>query len=659
MATSRLPVPLLYNYSVGRLMECAISLQEEGEKALLQGDQKGLDLLEKAARLDPLSPDLLYRQGLALFEYGSYQNCAATLRHASRKFKQAAALNPELAEVWHTWATTLFLLSTLKKSPDNLLAAKEKIEAALKLTPNAEIYWDAALIYQKLTSFSGEIDDISKAITYFEKSTTLSTGMPHEFWTDFGKAYATLSEKIQDIRPVFKSVACFKQSLLLHLSNVEGWLGLGRGLKQLYFFSQDSEHYSQACDCFAAASQLEPKRSEIWIERIEFMIEAARLKRDSSKIRLTLKKCEQATMTLQVPNLHLEALWAEALALLGEWTGRIELIKESEQKIDAALDKAEEEDPFLINQNGKCLFSFAQYYQDLDLHYQSIEEFQYSISLDRSQLTCWAWMGANFAKVHDYSEDVGALEQAVYFYSKALQIKNDPRFYYEIAALLILMGEEYRTPEPIDQAISYLEYLFQSYKSIAFEHPEWFFEYGRALDLQGTIQDEPALHHKALEAFINVLMLTPSHPQIHHRIGVVLCHLGDVMDEVDHIYRALHHFKLAAKNQDENPTLLTDWGVSYITLSEFSTDSVMEESCLKEAEQKLLQAARLGSETVFYQLACLYSLQGNCDQSIFYLQKSYKTKNLPPLDEVMEDEWLEAVRQAPQFQEFLALLHKN
>ncbi len=678
----------------------ANALQEEGEKALLLGDQNGLDLLEQAAQLNPSSPDLFYRQGLALFEFGSQQNCVATLKKGASKFKQALALNPNLCEAWHAWASTLMLISALTGRVEELINAKDKIENAAQLASQelaAEIEWDAAHLYQKLAERSGELDDLSKALFYFEKSSSHSIEMPYEFWNDFGRAYATLSDRMQDIRPILKATLCYKQAITFSLENFEGWMGLGRSLKKLYYLTQENEYYNQACDCFVAACQLKPEVTEVWLERIEFMIESAHLKKEIPKLQAAVEKCEQAQPFFAPPSkglhledfkicldpdqwnqnrsetpppskayLHLLGYWAEALTFLGAWTGRIELLREGEQKIDQALEALEvegsadeKEDIFLIHQHGKCLHALAHYYQDVDLYYQAIERFQWSLTIDRTHLSGWVWMGATYAQVYEYTEDFSALEKAVYFYSKAHQIKNDPYLYYEMAALLTQWAETGRSATHVDQALHYLEYLLHNYKSTAFEHPEWFYYYGVALDLQGELKDDPTLHHKALDAMLNVLMLNPAYPQLHHRIGMIYCHLGDALEDTDYLSRSLHHYKLASQSQPENEMLLFDWGLTWMHLAQLSTQRAMEENCFREAEQKLIQCARLGNQTVYYQLACLYSLMGSYDQSVAYLHKSFASHNLPPLEEMMEDEWLEGVRLSPSFQEFLALLQKK
>ena len=597
-----------------------------------------LNQLDETIHFEPTSPELFYEQGLALFESGSEKNCTKTLRKSIHYFKHATLALPSHYEAWHGWGCALALIG----HKEDLLEAKEKLEKAAALAPHVlELHWDSALIMQRLSDDSGEIDDIFKALSHFEKCEDKIAYF--EFWNSYGNAFLQLSDKLDDISPVRQAVRCFKQAIALSLSNAGGWLGLARSLQKLYRFSHENDHFMHACDSFAAAIQLEHEKAEISLERIAFILDTALRTKETSKLRMAIDKCELAP-----PSPHLLGYWAVALAFLGSWTGRVELIYEAEEKINMALEgDPDTDDPLLIFLSGQIFFARAHYHQDLDFYYQAIEEFQSSISLDRTQLDCWVWMGHAYNAVFALTDDVTPLERALHFYTKSLQIKNDPHLYDKIASLLIELGDTHHSAQHLEQAISYLEYMFQTYKAISFDHPEWFYHYGIALSKLGDVNEDPAPLHKALEAFINVLMLNPTQPKIHHRIGIVYSHLGDVLNDSDYLFRSLHHFKLASKSQEEDEALLIDWGLALLCLGEDG---------YQEAESKFMQAALLGSQEVYYHLACLYSLKGSYDLAIAYLQKSHASKNLPPIDEIMDDEWLDGLRLTREFQEFLTLL---
>lgn len=661
--------------------DSATSLQQEGERALLTGDRRGLSFLEEAAKLDPSSSHLFFRQGLALFEFGARQNCLSTLRNGARKFKQATDLNPRFFEAWHACATTLELISKLSGRKEDLWEAKNKIEKAIQLVLPShhdvahELYWDAGVIYARLAEQSGEADELVKAIAYFEKSS--GEPMPPEFWIDLGKAYFDLADLLNDIRLVVKAIQSYKQAISQSLSNSDGWIGLGRSLRRLFQSTNENDHFQQAYDCFTAASQLKPHAVDLLLEKIELMIEAARRLQESEKLWNALEKCERAALLIYPPidvlsrtsvdldkvsfvhptYSRLLGLWAETLALLGEWNDRIDSIRQAEEKIEQALEL--EESPDLIIQYGKCLLSFANYYHDTDLYYQAIEQFQASLSLDRTQLEGWLWMGKAYATVFKTTDDLDALEKALRFYHKALQVKTDPFLYFEISSLLVQQGELQQNLDSIQQAIQYLEYLLQSHKMISYDHPEWFFYYGVALNLVGDVKEDTSFHHKALEALTHVLMFSPNYRGVHHRLGIVYSHLGEATDELDYFYRALQHFRLANRQAEDEEIIYIDWAITWMNLAEQATDAQMEENALREAEQKLIYAAKLGSRQAFYQLACLYSFKESFDLSLLYLHKAHLAKTLPPLEELQDDAWLEGVRLSPAFQEFLALLQKS
>ncbi|HNA62950.1 MAG TPA: hypothetical protein PKW79_07725, partial [Rhabdochlamydiaceae bacterium] len=133
-------------------------------------------------------------------------------------------------------------------------------------------------------------------------------------------------------------------------------------------------------------------------------------------------------------------------------------------------------------------------------------------------------------------------------------------------------------------------------------------------------------------------------------------HLGDATGEIDYFYRAIHHFRFDLRQSDDNDAVLLEWAATLINISQYTPDQDMAQQSLREAENKLLESARLGNEDAYYQLAGLYSLQKQHDQAIFFLQKAHKASTLPPLEELLDDDWLENLRLTSHFQEFIAHL---
>ena len=79
----------------------------------------------------------------------------------------------------------------------------------------------------------------------------------------------------------------------------------------------------------------------------------------------------------------------------------------------------------------------------------------------------------------------------------------------------------------------------------------------------------------------------------------------------------------------------------------------------KDAELKLTQAIKAGNLQGYYQLACLFSLLEQPDKSLSFLMKTESFQALPPIDELLEDDWLENLRSSSSFRDFLHFLERK
>jgi hypothetical protein len=88
-------------------------LQRQGEKRLLQGEVKGIELFTLATQFDSENPVMLYEQGIALLEYGTEVKVKKYLLLAAKSFKNATKLDSNYFIAWQAWGKTLALLGNL------------------------------------------------------------------------------------------------------------------------------------------------------------------------------------------------------------------------------------------------------------------------------------------------------------------------------------------------------------------------------------------------------------------------------------------------------------------------------------------------------------------------------------------------------------------
>ncbi|MEN9654944.1 MAG: hypothetical protein RL235_1056, partial [Chlamydiota bacterium] len=64
----------------------------------------------------------------------------------------------------------------------------------------------------------------------------------------------------------------------------------------------------------------------------------------------------------------------------------------------------------------------------------------------------------------------------------------------------------------------------------------------------------------------------------------------------------------------------------------------------------------LGASGAYYQLACLYSILGRTDEAMSFIYKALDARALPPMEEFMDDEWLDNLRLTEPFNRFVQAL---
>ncbi len=641
--------------------DIADSLLVQGETALLKGDLSfGLECFDSALKLDARNPKLYYAQGLSLFEFGNQEGREKALLLASKKFKSASSLDPNDFTTWQTWGTLLCTLGLNSGEHHFFLDAKEKLEKAASLSADqnpgtlAELYWDLGIVFAHLAEHSGEALDWHHAIESFQLAHSYDEKLPFDFWNDFGHSCLKFASQINDVRFYVKAINCLKTAISFEPQAYDSWCLLADALQKLYFHTHDEDHFSQACESFAAAALIQPQDASIWLNWARFLCDSAKRVADIKRLRLSIEKCHRA-FALNPNDPMIQAIFGEALALLGNYTERLDLIYDAQNKISQAIE-LENEEPDIWYSFGICMQAFGHYFNDFDYYYQAIEKFQTGLSIDRTCHRHWHAIGWTYALLGDIEEDPDILELSLRFLQKAVGLQSSTYYLFDYASTLSKLGELTREQRWLEAASSQFERLLSLQKNAVYLHPDWLFQYACTLDALGDFYEEDFYYLRAIEVFSHALMIDPDFCLVHHRLGLALSHLGELTSEIDHFYRAVHHFRLNLKNDDENDLILLDWATALINIAVHSHDSSESDQFYRDAEHKLQTAMRLGNLQTYYHLACLYSLIGQYEKGMYCLEKAREYDALPPVDEMLQDDWLDNLRSTGDFQEFLTEL---
>jgi len=641
--------------------ELSLQTLSQGELALLRGNLAALSLFETATLLDPTNPVLLYRQGLSFFEYGSEEGKEKALLLASKYFKSATQLNPKFFDAWVAWGNVLLQLGRFHDEYHFHLEARDKYKRALELKegqPNetlAELYWDYGIAWGEIASHSGEALDLHLSIQAFQSALEYQAEQSAEFWNDFGNAYLQLGLLINDQRLLLKAVGLLQKSVDILPHYFDGWVGLADTYSQLYVNTMDEKFSLSACDCYAKALRLSPQNGDVWLSHAQLLAESGRLNKNVKTLVTSVEKCARAA-TLDPENSSAIAQWVESLSYLGSLAGRLDLLIEAEQKILKATDQFPD-DPDLWHAYGICLMAFATYFEDPEYDDLAIEKLQYGLSLDRTHAEIWHALGLAHKHCAHLTDEEPMIERAARFLSKAMDLKPFcPALTFDAAVSYLHYSETLGDLTSLEQAIVLFESLLQNAPSALLHHPEWIFEYGKAIDWLGEHTAEEKDFARAIEIYSHVLLIDPDYPTIHARMANAYVQMGHLSGDVDAYKRAIHHFRLAARQEEENDFLWLEWGLCLIHLAHHTLDVETMDQLYFDAEQKITRAGQLGNPQAHYHLACLYSILGQTTYAMDLIRLALRARALPSLDEMLDDDWLENLRSTEAFAQFLSAL---
>ncbi|NGX40069.1 MAG: Photosystem I assembly protein Ycf3 [Chlamydiae bacterium] len=635
--------------------QLADELVFQGEYHLLHGNlEEALEAFKEAdSIIEVLDPSLYYREGLSLFEFGSEEGQERVLLLASKKFKKAHQLEPNSIDILQAWGNTLTLLGETLEEHHFFVDAKEKYEKALPLAePSATLLWDYGNVWYHIGVHSEEAVDLQKAIQYFEKVIEQEVTPSADLWIDLGATALLLSTKLNDGAQIVKAVNAFKRAVSEEEDSFECWNHLAISLDALYAFTHDEDHFIQANECFEKASKLAPQEAEHWTQWARFLCDGAKLTNDPKRLRDCLEKCHHA-YACDPENPQTLTTWGEALAMLGKATERLDLIYEAENKVTEAIQLCEEH-PDAWYSLGVCFSALGSYFHDQDHFYQAIEKFQIGLSIDRTYDHIWHEIAKTYVEIGTLEGEIFPIMQSIKFFKKALLLAPSSTRHVDYAMALAKLGEMSHEKPYLDEAIDHFEVALSLQRNAMYLHPDWYFSYASTLDLLGDFYEEEKYYTRAIEIFSHVLMVDPDFPQIHHRLAQAFCHLGELMGEVDSFYRAIHHLRFALKRDEDNDHIILDWGIAMVNISQHTIVSTDVEPLMLEAEQKMTKAAKLGNLHAYYYLSCLNSLMKKNDHAMHFLIKAEHYNALPPLEELLSDEWLEDLRSTSEFFSFLA-----
>ncbi len=634
---------------------------KQGEQQLQEGNNAVFETCELATQIAPESPLIHFRKGMV---YALQRENMRCLQAAAESLQKAVELDPQYMTAWFEWANVLHDIGYLSEDMEVLARANERFAKAEDLAKealpedHADLYWAWGQCLCTQGVFSGEPPDLLAALEKFKKAQELglATG---QFYHDLASLYSALAQLLPLANYQEMALENLRKTVELQPDFAEAWLGLGCALTLKFQETGDEQDFLEAHEAFEKCTDLNDQDVLAWVRWGHLLVFAGKLSADIDKVYASFEKFESAkALDPDMPRLLLH--WGEALMIAGVHEERLDWLKEAETKITNAIrGLSTVEEAWAIY--GACLGELGHYFTDENYYKQAIEKFKYGLTLfPSSHLLAMGLAHAQMA-LGDLKSSVELLEEALQTYDKynrELLPLNPPDLnewgvtWMKLAEITQKREHAAAAVEKFEQAITMTLQKTGNDKVDS----TWMYNYGSALDFLGDFYSDVNYYEKAVQALSHVVSVDPTHPYAKYNLALALYHRAELTQDFETFKMAIDIIQELTQADPEDDVLWCQYGLMMLNLAVLSRDPATPEltqTLFTESEQRLQKALACGSLDAFYHLACLHALLGNSEGAIHYLQCSEKQRVLPPVEEILDEEWLESLYDHPEFRSLI------
>ena len=640
----------------------------QGEKQLEQNDKNGLESFDLASKVAPENPEIFYRIGTAFIRHKD-QNPAETLQAALKNLKKCLTLKNKYFEAYVAIGDVYNSLGLLHQDSDYFQKAQENFTDAethctFDREQMAEFQWNFGMSYFWGGRISGEAIDFYTAIEKFRLAAAIGQ-QDKSFWLNYGDAFSDLGMLLGRDEFIQEAIELYRNSVRQAFDFFEGWLHLGCAFQFLFEQYKTDEYYKQANECFRMASEIEQDEPLLWMKWAQLTSLAGKMRRNLEFLQASLEKFEKAhTLAPTIPIIL--SLWGETLTLIGTHTESVDALRDAQKKIQKSLD-LNRDLPETWYIYGTCLSELGHYFSDEEYYRQAIQKYQVGLSLRQNEPLLWYGLASAYFAIGELSQDASWIETACKLFTRVIEFGGQDfrRFWNDWGVALMTLAELRNDRGTLEAALEKFDHIIpkENANIHSFDddeeqevNPDWLYNYGCAYDFLGDFTEEASHYQKAIQLLTQALELDPDHIHAHYNLALAWSHLGDVAMDVEAFHKSIEQFQIVLSRNSEDEMAWNDYGLTLIHLAQLIQDPSKAEQSQKifeVAETKLMQAVSLGCTQAYYNLACLYTLTENFQMAMQYLEKGANSDSLPPIEEILHDEWLEELRQTAEFRAFI------
>lgn len=632
------------------------------------GNPGGANLLERAIKIGGDHFNVLVAAGRAYAAQGHNVGC---LSAALRAFKSALELDSGAFDISQAYTQALLSKGKLVEEVGYFSEARMECEQMAEKavvqeeSVQAQFFWDWGKALFCVGQNYGEAIDFYKACEKYQEAVTKGLNDP-EFFKDYGDVFLELARLLGRENFCLEAVEWYRKSLKLSHESVEAWYSMGVCYMMLFENFNDKEHLISASQSFSNAAKLDPNHSSVWLKWGLLQLDYGKQNEDVDYLEESIEKFTRAD-AIEARHPTILSSWGEALMLRGTIEDEVSDLKAAEKKFAESVAMQPEND-FIWQLYGCCYNEMGRYFNNETYFQEAINKFQQGLAINKNSALLWHGLAYSYFAIGELKSDLSLIEKACQYCAKAMEhgALSQAQFWNDWGVALMKMAELSHDKSYAEAAIEKFENAMhlQNTRDVSEDYDsELLYNYGCALDFLGDFSDDIHYYEKAIQALQKVVQQDPHHPHARYNLALAISHLGELTADLECLERAVEQFELVIKHDPEDEMAWNECGLTLMSLAQLIHDVALpykSEKYFEYAEAKIQHAVSLGCVQAYYNLACFYSLNENMHVAMFYLEKAELFAGLPSLEEMMNDDWLAAVRQTPAFHSFISnYKHKN
>jgi tetratricopeptide (TPR) repeat protein len=636
----------------------------QGREQLQQSQPDWRETLGIALQVaPPEAVDVWEQQGELWLELARTRATADSAQRALQLYGQVVEQAPSRFQGWWGYARALMENCPQRPCLDLLHKAADALEKARSLLPpnnealTCDVHWHAARVRAALAQHTQEASDWAQAASLYKQTHSQQP----DYWLEYAQTLLQLNRCTGLKAPICYAAEALEKAVRSG-SPFNAWQLLQQIAERWALSTLDAEPFDWAVRLLRHLARRQKQDDRLRLCWGQLLLHAARVTGNEALLREAMEKLDAASR-LGTPEPLVAASnrsWAQAAASFGLATDKLKWIGLAQERLDKALalsstEPGHEPSEELLLSQGLVLMWRALFFLDAGQMQQAVERLR-AVAEQGDQPTCWYWLASSLLHQAELGQEDMAAREAVDCIQHAINRERHCIHYWQLS------GEALMRCGELDQSVPLLQRAATAFaQALELVEPEkapaeLLYHYGSTLDLLGERTNQASHDDQAIELLRGAVRRDRQAIPILLALSAALHRIGDERNNPQLLYEALLQLLDAMRDEPDEGALWGQAGAICLTLWRMQTASESQSPSsllLDRSHEYLTQAALLGAAQAHLYLATLHALMLRHELAIESLDRAERYGALPPLEELLRDDWFEPLRASPLFKAWL------